>query len=142
MKLEEEIKDYVFYMITKEYPCWKSEGFTLGVKRLPNCVSHSTYFEWLKDIEPILFEGISSDWTIGLEQLTKDGNILIANTAIEIEELEKRLYIIFLPSFCSKFQLKELQKHINEIEVLNIFVDVEGQNRADFLRKIISQSNF
>lgn len=137
--MEQNIADYVFYMITKEYPCWKSEGFTLGIKRLPNCVLHSVYFEWLKDTELVFFEGISSDWGTGLEQLTKDGNILIANTAIEIEEVEKRLYIIFLPSFVSRFQLEELQKHINEIEALDIIVDVEGENRANFLRKIVDK---
>lgn len=32
--------------------------------------------------------------------------------------------------------MKELQKHINEIEALDIIVDVEGENRANFLRKI------
>lgn len=132
----EEIKDYVFYMITKEYPCWKSEGFMLGIKRFPNCVEHEKYFGWLKDRDPVFFEGISNDWYTGLVQLTKDGNVLFANSTIEIEEVEKRLYIVFLPSFLSKFQVKELRKHMDEIEGLTILVDVEGENRADFLRKI------
>ncbi len=134
--MTEEIKDYVFYIITKEYECWKSEGFTLGIKRLSSCVRHSKYFEWLKDSEPVFFKGISSDWSIGLEQLAKDGNVTFANSAIEVEELKERLYTIILPSFLSKFQIEELRKHMTEFESLNIFVEVVGENRATFLKKI------
>lgn len=110
----------------------------LGIERVENCVKHSVYLKCLMDRYPLFFEGIlfSSDWAIALEQLAKDGNVTFANSAIEVEELKERLYTIILPSFLSKFQIEELRKHMTEFESLNIFVEVVGENRATFLKKI------
>ncbi len=134
----EEIKDYIFYMITKQDDCLKTKGYCFGVIRGKSCLDHSEYFYRLRDIDPYLFEGISYsyDWTESAEEIVKSGNILIANTAIEIERVEDRLYVICLPSFPTLYQINELYRHMDEFEKIDISIDLYGEDRSYFLEAI------
>ncbi len=132
-----EIKDYVFYMITKEDDRNKADGYSYGIKRNPNCLNHSPYFGALRNIDPYFFEDIpySDEWAEIIPEGAKNGNVIIVNTAVEITNIEDRMYGIYLPSFLTNYQINELRKHMPEFDKLNLDIDVFGNNRSFFLEQ-------
>lgn len=134
-----EIKDYVFYIITKKDERYGNEGYSYGIERDEIYLRHRAYLAALINSEPYFFEDIPSyqDWVRVVEKAAECGNVIIANTAIEIEKVENRMYGIYLPSELTDYQIKELNSHMDEINSLDIDVDVQGTFRQAFIKKRI-----
>lgn len=131
----DDLKNYIFFVITKEYSYLYTKGYSYGVLRSRRNLSHDDYLRRLRDIDTYVFENIpySSDWVVTVEKLTEEGNIVIVNTAIEIEKVEDRMYGIYLPSLPTKYQVSELRRHIKEFENVSIDIGLYGKNRNWFL---------
>ena len=129
-----EIKDYVFYIITKKDERYNNEGYSYGIQRNSCYLRHWSYLAALRDIEPYFFEEVNCtiDWSKAAEELAQSGNVIIVNTAIEVEEVKDRMYGIYLPSSLTEYQIKELNSHMDEFDDLDIDVDVQGELRPEF----------
>lgn len=137
--MEDKIKDYAFYVISKEFDFLKSDGYTFGVLRNNTCFDHEHYFNRLKEINPYVFENIAnSDWPTQCEELATQGNIVIANTALEIEELKNRLYGLYLPTFPTMFQIKNLSQLLPQLEVIPLDISLLGILSSDFFQYRLS----
>lgn len=135
--MSDQIKDYVFYVISKEIDWAHLKGISYGVERNPYCKDHDRYFEAFKDIDDFhLLENIhcGNDWVRSVQALAEDGNIMIVNTAVEIEKVEDRLYGIYLPSFPTMYQIQDLKKNLEEFRQIPIDIDVYGKDREHFLK--------
>ena len=145
--MQEKLQDYVFYVISKEFDFLHSKGFNLGVKRIEDIYDHEKYIEILRnlyasDMGPVIFENIpNTNWSKQAEMIAENGNIMIANTAVEIKNIQNRLYGIYLPSYPSPYQIQELKSHLQELEKIPIDVGVYGYLSNDFLRKRIQLNN-
>jgi hypothetical protein len=130
-------------MITKEDEYLNSKGYSFGVLRNKNNVDHRDYFYRMIEINPYAFEDVPNldDWVLGVEETAKLGQVMIVNTAIEIDKVEERMYGLYLPSFPSMYQVQELKKHMNEFESFHIGIDVQGIDRVSFL-KILQSKNY
>lgn len=98
----------------------------------------------LKDMEPLLFEGIYNnlDWPTQLELMAASlGYVVIANSSIETIEIKDRVYVIYLPSNPNNYQLQELRKINPEFKQTNIDVSVEGNLKEAFLRERLTLNN-
>lgn len=149
----EEIKDYVFLAILKNDNMLEEEGMCCGIKR-GNSKNHVPYYRAFLEMYPFIHEHLclSSNWECSMEILARDGNVLIANSAVEIEKIEDRFYLIYLPTFPNIFQLKQLEIALEEFESVEFDVSVYGEdekifrefrmkdefNAVEFLKKYIS----
>ncbi|MDE5889088.1 MAG: hypothetical protein K2H20_03615, partial [Bacilli bacterium] len=86
------------------------------------------YFPW---------EGLqlSSNWPTSLEIMSADGNVMIANSAPEIEELSKRTYVIYLPDEPNMFQVLFLEKISEELADVSLDVGIYGNYKEEFLKR-------
>ena len=128
-----DIKDYVFYIILKNDDLNDSLGNSYGVKR--GCSKdHISYFKTFIGIDPYLIEDIelSYDWNTTLSSLAELGNVVIVNTAIEIEDLSDRCYLIYLPSNPNIFQLNNLEIALEEFKNYNLEIGVYGTMEKEF----------
>ena len=91
----DRIQDYVFYAILKGDRF--QEGYSYGVKR-GIAKQHSSYFGNFMDMGPHPFDIKCSSWNDAFEQMAASGNIIIANAAVEIEDVEDRFFVIYLPT--------------------------------------------
>lgn len=148
----ENIKDNVFLAILKNENMLDENGISCGIKRKYS-KNHQHYFNLFLENYPFIHEHLKlfPDWERSMEVLARDGNVLIVNSAIEIEKIENRLYLIYLPTFPNLFQLKQLEIILKEFESVDFDVFVYGEDEAifsefrmnhdfdsiDFLRKYI-----
>ena len=118
-----DIKDYVFFTIFKDDDRTKDEGISYGIKR-GSCTNHELYFRELLDIDYLAFEEelITEDWDSSCRNIARDGNVMIVNTAVEINKIEDRMYAIYLPTFPTLFQLNELEKALEEMKTVDVAV--------------------
>ena len=130
----QDIKDYVFYILLKNDDLNESLGNSYGVKR-GYSKDHNSYFQSFIGIDPYITEDIepSYDWNTTLSMLAKLGNVVIANTAVEIEDLSDRWYLIYLPSIPSIYQLNNLETVLEEFKSYNIEVGVYGDLEEYFI---------
>lgn len=115
------IHDYIFYIIL--------DNISFGILKNDYYKEHFDYLMALKDMEPLLFEGIYNnlDWPTQLEIMTASlGYVVIANSSIETTEIKDRVYVVYLPSNPNSYQLQELSKINPEFKQTNIDVSVEG----------------
>ena len=137
-----DLKNYVFYILVKNDNLINENGLAYGVKR-GNCHSHDSYYHRFINIDPFVLDDINvtSDWQTTLPSLAASGNVIIANTAIEIENIEDRLYAIYLPSHPNMYQLNVLNSCIEEFKKIDIDVGVFGEYE-DMFNELRLNSNF
>ena len=128
-----DLKNYVFYILLKNDNLKNETGLSYGVKR-GNCHSHASYYHRFINIDPYVLNdvNVTSDWKTTLPSLAASGNVIIVNTAIEIENIEDRLYIIYLPSHPNMYQLKALNSYMDEFKKIDIDVCIYGEHECDF----------
>lgn len=132
----EEIKEYVFYTILKDFTGdkYKDTGISYGIKKGPQ-ISHEYYFNAFLNIDFFPWEGLelSRDWPTSLEIMAADGNVMIANSSPEVEDLKERMYLIYLPESPTLFQLLFLEHILDEFHDLSFDVGTYGSHRKEFL---------
>ena len=128
-----DLKNYVFYILLKNDNLKNEDGLSYGVKR-GNCSSHDSYYHSFIGIDPFVLGDIkvTPDWQSTLPSLAASGNVIIANTAVEIEDIEDRLYAIYLPSQPNMYQLNVLESCIEEFEKIKIDVAIYGEYAESF----------
>lgn len=137
-----DIKDYVFFTIFKDDDRTKDEGSSYGVKR-GSCTNHELYFRELLGIDSLAFEEdlITEDWDFSCRNIARYGNVMIVNTAVEIDKIEDRMYAIYLPTFPTLFQLNELEKALEEMKTVDLDVAVYGVDE-DYFRELRMDNTF
>ncbi len=137
----EEIKDYVFYTILKDFSGnkLKDTGISYGIKK-GKSVYHEAYFNAFLNIDYFPWEGLSlsSDWPTSLEIMSADGNVMIANSALEIEELSERTYLIYLPDEPNLFQVLFLEHVSEELCGIPLDIGIYGKYKDEFLKRRLS----
>lgn len=128
----EALKDYIFYTILKDDELFKQVSY--GIKR-GNSLKHEDYFANFIDIDPLAWEGIQllPDWHSSCENIAGVGSVMIVNTAIEVENIEDRMYGIYLPTYPTLFQLETLKDKMSEFENMVIDVSVYGVDHDNFI---------
>jgi len=129
----ERIKDYIFLVIPKNENILEEIGTSFGVKRSYS-KNHQHYYRLFLENYPFIHENLNlfSDWERSMEVLARDGNLVVVNSAVEIEEEKDRLYLIYLPTFPSKYQLIELENILNQLENIDFDVSVYGLDEELF----------
>lgn len=137
-----DIKDYVFFTIFKDDDRTKDEGISYGVKR-GSSTSHELYFRELLGIDSLAFEEdlITEDWDFSCRNIARYGNVMIVNTAVEIDKIEDRMYAIYLPTFPTLFQLKELENTLKEFGTVDLDVAIYGMDE-DYFRELRMDNAF
>lgn len=131
-----DIKDYVFFCLLKD------NEFSYGIKR-GTCTNHELYFRAFLDIDSYLFEEewIVENWDLSCRNMARNGNIMIVNTAVEINILEDRMYAIYLPTFPTLFQLNGLEEVLNELKTVDLDVAVYGMDE-DYFKDLRMNTSF
>lgn len=140
----EEIKNYVFYTILKDFNGnnLKDTGISYGVEKNKE-IDHEYYFRIFLNIDFFPWEGLtlSSYWPLSLEIMSADGNVMIANSAPEVINLHDRTYVIYLPSNPNLYQILFLERISEELATASLDVGIYGEFREQFL-KIRSRDDF
>lgn len=123
------MQDYVFYCVTSE----EANNLSYGIKR-GTSFNHENYFKRFLDIDStILYDvDIPFYWCDAMEVFASSGHIMIANSAIEIENINERMYLFYLPSNPSKYQLDELVSILVELKDIDKVVRVCGKEEEIF----------
>ena len=121
------MQDYVFYCVPNETDGIKF--FPFGIKRGTSS-SHEDYFKRLLDLDTTIFSDTdtSGDWPDVMQNLAINGYMMVVNSACEIERLEDRMYLFYLPGRPSYEQLNELSHILEEIKDVDKVVKVYGDN--------------
>jgi len=139
----EEIKDYIFYTILKDFSKnrWKETGFSYGVKK-GKSVDHIEYFRAFLDIDyfPWEFLKLSPHWPISLEIMAADGNIMIANSSPETDDFKQRTYLLYLPENPTLFQILFLEKVSEELTNTTIEIGIFGKKTKEEINKKLIKS--
>jgi hypothetical protein len=133
----DRIQDYVFYAISKGDRF--QEGYSYGIKR-GIAKRHSAYFASFMDMGPYPLDVNCLNWNDAFEQMATSGNIIIANAAVEIEDVEDRFFVIYLPTVPTSYQIKCLELISRQLKNNNIDVGVYGNNREEFLKARIDDA--
>lgn len=133
----EEIKEYIFYTILKDFSGnkLKDTGIAYGIEKC-NSIDHEAYFRAFLNIDYFPWEGLqlSTDWPTSLEIMSADGNVMIANSAPEVIDLKDRTYVIYLPSNPNLFQILFLERISEELASTFLDVGVYGEYREEFIK--------
>lgn len=139
----EEVKDYIFYTILKDFTGnkYKETGISYGIKK-GKSINHEDYFYAFLNIDYFPWEGLnlSGDWPNSLEIMSADGNVMIANSAPEVKEFNERTYLIYLPSEPSLFQIIFLELISKEFSDVSIDVGVYGEKNEEFRQKRLNNN--
>ncbi len=136
-----ELKDYIFYGIFDLENSKEKNSIQYGVKRKKGYHSHEDYFTFFVGIEPNLFynASISSDWNESLGNMAAAGSIMFANSATEVEDLEHRLYLLYLPSDLKEFQLNDLERYLEQLKGIHFEVGVYGIVHNEFIKERVKK---
>lgn len=134
----DKIQDYVFYAILKNNQY--KEGYSYGIKRGIS-KHHDSYFVRFMDMSPYPFCLNCLNWNDAFEKISADGNIIIANAAVEIEDIKNRYFVVYLPTYPTPYQLDNLETIKEQLKDHNIDVGVYGEYRDQFIKDRI-QDNF
>lgn len=125
------MQDYVFYCVTKndEY----SKGYSYGVKR-GSSVDHEHYFYSFLDIDTMAFSNLDIPvyWHDAMGIFADNGNLMVVNSAIEIEDLDKRMYLLYLPSNLSEYQIEALTAIAAELKGISKDIKIYGSEEEMF----------
>ncbi len=126
----DDLKDYVFYIIVNDI---NNKGYAYGVKKNKK-YEHQSYLETLIGIDPYFFEDvdISFCWPKTIESFVRMGNITFVNSSISTTDIDNNLYLLYLPSNPSLYQVNMLEKFLPQFEKLNIDVGVYGELESEF----------
>ena len=136
----EEVKDYVFYTISKDLNdnYFNKDGIAFGVKR-GSAIDHHVYFQAFLDIDLDLWKHqgltLTHDWANSMEVMSAAGNIMIVNAAPEIKEATKREYLIYLPDNPTLFQVNFLESISEELKENYIEIGQFGNSKENFLKQ-------
>ena len=126
----EDLEKYVFYVIINNR---ENNGYAYGVVKNKK-YEHQSYLETLIGIEPYFFENVDIGycWNNTIESFVKMGNITFVNSSISLNDIDNNLYLLYLPSNPSLYQLNMLEAFLPQLEVMNIDVGVYGELEEDF----------
>ena len=131
----ETLQNYIFYLITNR----ENQNGSLvqyGVKRLKNVIDHEPYFKRLLNIDVIDIDyKISTGWNQVSYDLAAGGYIVFANSAVEIEDINEQLFLLYLPSHPLALQLKILEDYMAQFQQMNFDVGVYGDDWADYVKQ-------
>ena len=137
------LKDYVFYILLKDDDKNKTVGHAYGIKKGAG-TSHDSYYHRFLDINSEILDNIqiTPNWDETMRNIAAAGNVVIVNSSIEVQQLEYMLYLVYLPSEPSLYQLNSLEKIKEEFSVISIEVGVFGENYQEFLNERFSNKDF
>jgi len=129
----ENIKDYVFLIIPKTENWLEDIGSYYGIKK-GYSKDHEYYYSLFLENYSFLYENLNlfSDWGRSMEEFARNGNVAIVNSAVEIEEENERLYVIYLPTFPNIYQLIQLSNVLEQLNNIEIDVSVYGVDEEVF----------
>lgn len=139
----EKLEEYVFYGIFNVENKKQHKSIQYGVKRKNGMDAHDTYFSYFINMEPALYYDmkLTRDWNDSLCNIAATGNMIFANSAIEIENVKNRFYLLYLPSNPKEFQLQDLEHFLVQLQEINFDVGVYGKEKEQFLT-IRQKKNF
>lgn len=132
----DDLKKYVFYVIVNDID---DKGYAYGVvKNKKN--EHQSYLETLIGIDPYFFENvdIAYCWNKTIESFVKMGNITFVNSSISATDIDNNLYLLYLPSNPSLYQLNMLESFLPQLELVNFDVGVYGELEESFIETRLS----
>ena len=126
----EDLGKYVFYVIINN---GENNGYAYGVVKNKK-YEHQSYLETLIGIEPYFFENVDIGycWNNTIESFVKMGNITFVNSSISLNDIDNNLYLLYLPSNPSLYQLNMLEAFLPQLQLMNIDVGVYGELEEDF----------
>ncbi|MBP3766348.1 MAG: hypothetical protein J6G98_04130 [Bacilli bacterium] len=126
----EDLGKYVFYVIINN---GEDNGYAYGVVKNKK-YEHQSYLETLIGIEPYFFENVDIGyyWNKTIESFVKMGNITFVNSSISLNDIDNNLYLLYLPSNPSLYQLNMLESFLPQLELMNIDVGVYGELEEAF----------
>lgn len=131
--------EYVFYCVAGSDDKLKENGFSFGIKK-GSSLEHEHYFYSFLETDIDVFNDIDipSYWHDAMGTLAEKGHMMIVNSAIEIKDLDKRMYLIYLPSNPSNYQISMLYGILKELDGIPIEFRVYGEDKQifDFYSKV------